>query len=349
MSEATASLVVVTGGAGFLGQAVVDGLLRDGHAVVAFDRAASVAPNGAASVVGDIRDRDLVKRVLDGADAVVHAAFAPPQATPAELRQVNVEATGGLAELATGAGVQRLVVVSSTIVERRARTHPVSSRLPLSRLDTYRRTRSEGEVAALAWQGRLDVSLARPSTFLGPGRVGAFALLFEAVRAAGLVPILGPGTNRYQLLHVDDLAAGLVRLATGPHRGVFHFGATGVESVRDQLATLVDHAGTGARVAPVPRSVAVALVRALELAGLPPLSDWHHATARVEDRVSDLTRATDELGWVPAFSNERCLLDAYSWYVRTRAAGLATPTTHPVPLSHRVAARGLATARRVRR
>ena len=203
-------------------------------------------------------------------------------------------------------------------------------------------------MSVLAWRDELDVSLARPCTFLGPGRVGAFALLFEAVRTGGLVPMLGPGTNRYQLLHVDDLANGLVRLAQGSHSGVFHFGAHDVQPVRDLLSALIEEAGTAARLAAVPAALARGLVRATELVGLPPLSDWHHASAGREDRVHDTSRATDELGWMPAASNSRCLLDAYEWYARTREAGLATPTTHPVPRSHRVVAGALATARRLR-
>jgi nucleoside-diphosphate-sugar epimerase len=339
--------VVVTGGAGFLGGFVVSSLLASGHEVVVLDRNISNVSGPVTAIRGDVGDQQAIARSLERATVVIHAAFAPPRAGNAELHRINVDATAMVARMAAEAGVQRLVIVSSTIVERLPRRHPLSSRLPLSRLDAYRRTRTDAEDAALAWRDDLAVSIARPCTFLGPGRVGAFALLFEAVRAGGIVPVLGPGTNSYQLLHVADLADGLVRLASDNHAGVFHFGAPGVTPVREQLEALVAHAATGARVATVRRGLARAALRGIELAGLPPLSDWHHASALEEDRVVDTRRAELELGWTPAFSNEAALYEAYDWYSLTRAAGRATPTTHPVPRSHRVLAGGLAAVRRV--
>ena len=341
--------VVVTGGAGFLGGFVVSSLQASGHEVVVLDRDTANVPGSVTAIRGDVGDEQALHRSLQGAAVVIHAAFAPPRAGTAELHRINVDATARVARMAAEAGVQRLVIVSSTIVERLPRRHPLSSRLPLSRLDSYRQTRTDAERAALAWQNRLAVSVARPCTFLGPGRIGAFALLFEAVRAGGIVPVLGPGTNHYQLLHVADLADGLVRLASSNHAGVFHFGAPNVAPVHEQLEALVAHAGTGARVATVGRGFGRVGVRSIELAGLPPLSDWHHASALAEDRVVDTSRAETELGWSPTFSNEAALFDAYDWYSRTRAAGRATPTTHPVPRSHRVLAGGLAALRRVAR
>jgi nucleoside-diphosphate-sugar epimerase len=341
--------IVVTGGAGFLGRWVERRLAESGADVVAVDRVARRdEPPGQPSVVGDVRDPDLLRAVLAGADAVVHAAFAPPQASARELREVNVDAVRSLAAHATQQAVRRLVIVSSTIVERTPRRHFVSA-APLSRLDDYRVTRIEGEDAALAANEHLSVAVARPATFLGPGRVGAFALLFEAVRSGAVVPLLGPGTNRYSLLHVADLADGLARLALGDTRGVVHFGGTEVPTAREQLQRLIDHARSGSRLMVVPRRIGLTAARTLELAGLPPLSDWHHATARSEDRLVDISVARRELDWEPRYTTTEALFDAYDWYSSSRATGRPTPTTHPVPRSHRIITAGLRTLNRARR
>jgi len=338
--------VLVTGGAGFLGGFVVEALRRAGRDVVILDRVpAPTSPTNVVTVTGDVGDPDVLERAVTGASAIIHAAFAPPRAGRNELHRVNVDATEALTRAAIDAGVSRLVIVSSTIVERRPRAHPLSTRLPLSTLDAYRVTRTRGEEIALAAGDDLAVAIARPCTFLGPGRVGAFALLFEAIRTNARVPILGPGSNRYQLLQVADLADGLIRLLDTSAEGIFHFGAPNVATVQELLRALIDHAGTDATLTRVPRSLARAGVRSLELAGLPPLSDWHQSTTLVEDRIVDTARAQVELSWTPAFSNERALFDAYDWFRDVRAAGRTAPTTHAVPRSHRLLARALAVGR----
>jgi nucleoside-diphosphate-sugar epimerase len=179
----------------------------------------------------------------------------------------------------------------------------------------------------------------RPKTFLGPGRVSAFALLFDAVRRGQPVLVLGRGDNRYQLLDVRDLADGLARLRGIDAAGVFGFGAADFRTVREDFQALLGHARTGAHLRFVPAGVARLGLRAMEVAGLVPLAEWHYRSARGEDSVVDIARARDELGWHPVRSNARMLVEAYDWYVGCVASRGAAPTTHRVPLTHRVLGR----------
>jgi nucleoside-diphosphate-sugar epimerase len=323
---------VVTGGAGFLGRAVVERLASAAHEVVVVDRIAPRAalPAGARSVVCDVRSMSEVGAALDGADVLVHAAFAPPRTPAAEMRAVNVDALDALLHHAVAAGVEAVVLVSSTIVERPARRHSALER-GRGRLEEYRRTRIEAETVAQQHADRLRVAIARPKTFVGPGQVGAFALLFSLVRSGDAVPILGPGTNRYQLVDVRDLADGLARLAEHPSgHGVYHFGAERFGTVADELQAVIDEAGTGARLVRVPARVGRTLVRGVELAGLTPLAEWHHCCAHGVDSTVEVTRARADLDWHPARSNREAIVDAYRSF-----ASEPVSTTHPVPLSHR--------------
>jgi nucleoside-diphosphate-sugar epimerase len=337
--------VLVTGGTGFLGRQLATRLRDDGIEAVTLDR--RTGPTAAPDIVGDVRDPAVLRRAVRGVDAIVHTAFASPRESAAELHAVNVDAVATMGRIAVGAGVRHLVVVSSTIVERMPRAHPLSDSTPLSRLDAYRRSRIEAETTIAGFGGELDLALVRPATFVGPGQVGAFALLFDAIHRGGIVPILGPGTNRYDLLAIDDLVDALVRLTRGG-TGVFHLAAPDPVPVRVLLEDLVTRSGRGARVVRLPAPVAVAGVRAVELAGLHPLADWHQATARVEDRRHDTGRARSELGWRPAFDQRAALDAAYDWFAEVRDHQGTPATTHPVPRSHRLLAAGtrLTTRRR---
>jgi nucleoside-diphosphate-sugar epimerase len=204
----------------------------------------------------------------------------------------------------------------------------------------YRRTRVEAEAIALEHAtDTLSVSIARPKTFIGPGRLGAFALMFDMVHEGGAVPLLGAGTHRYQLLDVRDLATALCTLAEEGGDGVYHFGTTEFGNVGDELRELLEHAGTGARVVHVPARVARLALRSLELSGASPASEWQLCAARGEDSVVSVERAQRELGWEPAYGNVGALIDAYDWYASQRDANAGGLTTHPVPASHRLVRR----------
>lgn len=331
---------MVTGGAGFLGAHVAAHLAADGVGVRIFDRAPRppwADELGVRYVQGDIRDLDAVTRLAAGVGAVVHAAFAPPQADPSTIQSVNVEGTEAACRAARATGA-RMVLISSTIVSRRLRPHPLSRRAPVSRFASYRAARVAAEDLA---QRHADTGLAlavvRPKTFVGAGRLGGFALVFDTIRRGGHVPIMGDGRNRYQVIDVGDLAGGLARLARTPQdaTGLFFFGAGDVGTVAEDLASLMNHAATGARLRFLPAVPARAALSAIELAGLAPLAEWHHCGAWGRDSVVDISRAGTELGWKPRRTNAEALIGAYDWYVGEQRSR-PVPTTHPVPTSHRV-------------
>ena len=332
--------VVVTGGAGFLGTALTRELVDAGIEVRVLDRGVPPAwfpEAGVEFAAGDVRDIDAVHRAVAGADAVVHAAFAPPRAGLGTMHEVNVGGIENVCAAVRHAGAGRLVVISSTIVTKPGRPAGPLRRSPLARLNAYRASRAAAEdVAARFGEGPVEVAVVRPKTFVGPGRVGAFALVFDTVRRGGVVLLPGPGTNRYQLVDTRDLAAGLRLLALQGGRGVFTFGATRFGTVADDLGALLARAGTAARLQSLPRTVVRAGLRGTELAGVAPLSEWYQCAARGEDSVVDVERAVDELGWRPIRSNVESLVDAYDWYAERRAAGADAPSTHPLPRGHRL-------------
>lgn len=330
--------VLITGGAGFLGSHLAGRLAEAGLGVRLLDLTGADAPKEVPVelVRGDVRDPRAVTEAVRDVEVVVHAAFASPRQTPDVIQSVNVGGTRNVCEQALAHGVRRLVLISSTIVTRRLRAHPFSPNSPLTRLDQYRRSRVDAEAVAAEYRPRgLQVVVVRPKTFVGPQRIGAFAIIFEWVRLGRPIIVLGNGRNRYQLLDARDMAEGLSLLAASHTDGLFLFGAREFRTVGEDLQTLLDHAGTGARLRFIPALLARTALRGMELANVVPASEWHYMTAFGQDSIVDISRAERELGWRPVKSNAQALIDAYDWYVRTiRATGHAA-TTHPVPLVHR--------------
>ena len=332
--------ILITGGAGFLAATLAARFRKDGVSVRLLD--VRKCPTwacrpGIQYFRGDIRDPAAVTGALKGADAVVHAAFAPPYHSSEAIRSVNVDGTRNLAECAVKQQTQRVILISSTIVLKPRRVHPFFRRSPLNQLDVYRASRAEAESIAAAYESKgLATAIVRPKTFLGPGRVSAFAILLERIRHGRSVPVLGNGRNRYQLLDIRDLAEGIRLLTSADARGVFSFGAREYRTVREDLQKIVDHSDTGARLQFISPTVARALLRGMEMANLMPLSEWHYMSARGDDSVVDISRAENELGWRPKKSNAQALQDTYDWYIATIAKQGTAKTAHPVPFAHQL-------------
>jgi nucleoside-diphosphate-sugar epimerase len=330
----------ISGGAGFLGLHLARRLLAEGHEVRTLDLAPLDDPGlerGVDELRGDVRDPAEAARLVDGADVLVHAAAALPILASREaIRSVNVEGTAVTLAAALEAGVGRTVLISSTAVYGVPEHHPIAEDAPLVGVGHYGESKIDAEeVAQEAGRRGLEVVILRPKSFVGPERLGVFEILFDWIREGRRIPILGDGSNRYQLLAVEDLVEATLSAAAAPVAGeTFNIGATEFGTVRTDLAGLIAHAGTGARLRPVPARPAELVLRVLELARLSPLAEWHYRTAH-RDSFVDVSKAERLLGFEPRLSNEQALCETYDWYLANRGRERPAGVTHRVPWDQR--------------
>jgi len=329
-------LVAISGGAGFLGLHLARRLVADGHAVRTLDLAPLDDPGLEGRIDelrGDVRRTADARRLVAGAEVLVHAAAALPiQERRAAIRSVNVEGAAVTLAAAAEAGVRRVVVVSSTAVYGVPERHPIHEDDPLVGVGHYGESKIDAERLCEAFSRRgLETVIVRPKTFVGPERLGVFEILFDWVREGRRIPILGDGTNRYQLLAVEDLVAAISLCLDAPVAGeALNIGAARFGTVREDLEALAAHAGSGATLFPVPARPAEIVLRGLELARLSPLAEWHYRTAHKDSFVS-IDRARARLGWEPRLSNAETLCSTYDWYLRHRDGLGAAGLTHRVP------------------
>ena len=327
-------LWAISGGAGFLGLHLSRRLLDDGHDVRTLD----VVPLDDAElertveeVRGDVRNRESVRRLVDGADLVVHAAAALPiQASRDSIRSVNVGGTENVLRAGDDAGVRRVVFISSTAVYGVPEKHPIEEDDPLVGVGWYGESKIDAE--GLCRVAAVETTIVRPKTFIGPERLGVFEILFDWIREGRRIYTLGKGDNRYQLLAVEDLVDAIVRAGDEPKaaRETFNVGATEFGTVRSDLQALIDHAGSSSRLQPIPVKPAELALRGLELLRVSPLAEWHYKTAH-KDSFVDVTKAQRLLGWQPRLSNRDALIETYDWYLANRGRVGEAGVTHRVP------------------
>jgi nucleoside-diphosphate-sugar epimerase len=329
-------LVSISGGAGFLGLHLARRLLADGVSVRTLD----LAPLDDAQLEGrvderrgDVRSEHDARALVGGADLLVHAAAALPiQSSRQAIRSVNVEGTATVLAAALEEGMRRVVLISSTAVYGVPERHPIHEHDPLVGVGWYGESKIDAELLCGEFGRRgLAVTIVRPKTFVGPERLGVFEILFDWIREGRRIPVLGDASNLYQLLAVEDLVDAVVRCLDAPVAGeALNVGAGRFGTVRDDLQSLIDHAGSGSALRPVPVGPAELALRALELAHLSPLAEWHYRTAHRDSFVS-IEKARTLLGWEPRLSNAETLCATYDWYLEHRAEMRGAGTTHRVP------------------
>ncbi|HET7011053.1 MAG TPA: NAD(P)-dependent oxidoreductase [Anaerolineales bacterium] len=329
---------LVTGGAGFLGINLIRSLLAKGQQVVSLD----IAPFRHGDVVhetriatGDVRDRASVARAMEGVEVVVHAAAALPLYPVEEIYATNVEGTRMVLDVARENGVDRVIHISTTAVYGIPDHHPVVESDPLHGVGPYGISKVRAEEACLEYRSMgMCVPILRPKSFIGPERLGVFALLYEWASEGRKFPILGRGDRPYQYLHVEDLCEAIWSCAGLPREIVndtFNLGAKEFGSPRSDFQAVLDHAGFGRRVVSIPAAPAVAALKVLERIGLSPIYPWIYETIGKESVVST-EKAERLLGFRPRYSNREALIRNFDWYLAhqeefRRQAGV----THRVP------------------
>lgn len=317
-------LALVTGGSGYFGSLLRDRLLARGARVRVFDRV-DAADRGAAVefFAGDICDAAAVARACAGADAIYHCVAQVPLAKDRALfRAVNVDGTAHLLAGARAAGVRKVIYVSSSAVFGVPKQNPVTELTPPAPGEAYGRAKLEGEhLCTRAAADGLDVTIIRPRTILGHGRLGIFQILFEWIRTGHNIPVLGRGDNLYQFVHADDLAEACILAAQRAGATLYHCGTDRFGTMRAVLEKLCAQAGTGSRVRSVPLAPAITAMKLTSAIGLSPLGAYH-ALMYGRSMYFDGAKAQAELGWRPRFSNEEMFIESYEWYLRHRAAVL---------------------------
>jgi nucleoside-diphosphate-sugar epimerase len=330
---------LITGGAGFLGINLTRYLLARGHKVTSLDIADFDYPERSqiTEIKGDIRDRAKVDQAMQGIQIVVHTAAALPLYKPEDIFSTDIDGTRNVVDSAYQHGIERLIQISSTAVYGIPDHHPLLETDKLDGVGPYGKAKIQAEEVCLEYRQKgLCVPIIRPKSFVGPERLGVFALFYDWAKDGHGFPMLGNGKNRYQLLDVEDLCDAIYLCATLDKDRVndtFNIGAKDFTTMREDYQVVLDSAGFGKKVVPLPAAPAIWTLRLLEALHLSPLYKWVYETASTDSFVS-IEKAERILGYTPKYSNKDALLRNYKWYIDNLAKfQKQSGVSHRVPWS----------------
>ncbi|MGQ9829220.1 MAG: NAD-dependent epimerase/dehydratase family protein [Roseiflexus sp.] len=333
----TTSSYLITGGAGFLGINLTRYLLARGHHVVSLDIADFNYPerDRVRVVKGDIRDRSSVDRAMEGVQIVVHTAAALPLYRKEDIFSTDLDGTRNVLQSAFEHGVERVIHISSTAVYGIPDHHPLYEDDPLHGVGPYGEAKVKAEQICLEYRAKgMCVPIIRPKSFVGPERLGVFALLYDWAKDGKNFPMIGSGNNRYQLLDVEDLCEAIYLCATLDRERVndtFNIGAKEFTTMREDYQAVLDAAGFGKKIIPFPATPVIWALRILEALRLSPLYKWVYETAATDSFVS-IEKAERVLGFTPKYSNKEALIRNYRWYIEhLKEFEGASGVSHRVP------------------
>ncbi|MFO7631561.1 MAG: NAD-dependent epimerase/dehydratase family protein [Caldilinea sp.] len=311
---------MITGGAGFLGINLARYLLARGHRVVSLDIADFSYPerDQITEIKGDIRDKGIVDRAMQGVDIVVHTAAALPLYSPEDIYTTDIDGSRNVLQSAYEHKVERCVHISSTAVYGIPDHHPLYETDRMHGVGPYGEAKVLVEELSQSYRDKgMCVPIIRPKSFVGPERLGVFALFYDWAKDGKNFPVLGSGNNRYQLLDVEDLCDAIYLTATLPceqTNDVFNIGAKEFTTIKEDYQAVLDYAGHGGKIVSLPASPAIWTLRALEKVNLSPLYKWVYETV-TEDSFVSIEKAEKVLGYRPKYSNKQALIRNYQWYI----------------------------------
>lgn len=319
--------ILVTGGTGFTGTALVRRLLSDGHSVVVLDykegrSATELKRRGAEILLGSVTDRDLVTRAMQGVDVVHHlaAAFRELNVPEKHYYEVNVEGTRNVLAEAARAGAQKVIYCSTCGVHGNVDDPPADEDAPIRPADYYQQTKYEAEPFVREWNRRgLRTTILRPAAIYGPGDPERFFLIFKRV-ARGVFPMFGDGKTLYHPLYIDNLIDAFVA-AMAPEVGngeAYLIADENYIEIEELVKAVAAALGVSVSIPHYPLLPLVLAGHVCEQAckpfGVtPPIFprrvDWYR-----QNRAFDIGKAKLDLGYKPLVELSEGLARTAAWY-----------------------------------
>lgn len=303
--------VLVTGSKGVLGQNLITHLNSLGIETVPLD----ILEQGKHKC--DIRNTEHVSYLAQDCDVVVHSAAAFPSYSSKDIWSIDVHGTKSVVNAARIAGVSRFIHISSTAVYGLPETVPTPETYPRNGVDPYSKAKGYAEkICEESADYFSHMTIIRPKTFLGNGRLGLFSMLFEWADEGRDFPVIGNGKQRIQMLDVEDLCVAITNVIQkkcpeGVH--AYNLGATRFENIEKDFQAVLDEAGHGGRIRHICIAPAVPLLHIASKVGRSPV--YPRLISKLcHDSYVDTALAEREIGFAPKYSNEESLIRTYRWW-----------------------------------
>ena len=315
------SKALITGGSGYFGETLVKDLLKRGYLCTVLDvnEPSPYLRDSIAFHKADIRNKNAVLNACKDVDLIFHNVAQVPLAKDNNLFDtVNRLGTKNIVEAGLRNKCKHFIYTSSSAIYGVPNSNPVFEGTIPSPQESYGKAKLDGENYCLQNRNRgMKISIIRPRTILGRGRLGIFQILFEWIYNGKNVPVFDGGDNLYQFIHIDDLSNACILAAEKNTESIYNIGTNNFCSMKGTLEALILHSKSKSKVKSLPSSLVVPIMRVMSFFNLSPLGPYH-ALMYGKSMYFDTKKAEEELNWVSRYSNEEMIIQSYEWYIENR-------------------------------
>jgi len=319
--------ILVTGGTGFTGSALVMRLSELGHNVTSVDYKKGICfgeleEKGVKLITGSITDAALVENAMRGIEFVFHlaAAFRELDVSNEYYYDVNVEGTRVVIESAFRHGAKKFVYCSTQGVHGHIANPPGDESSPITPEDYYQETKYGGELIVQEYIKKgMNATIMRPTAIYGPGDPGRFLMIYKWAKK-GFFPMFGNGRTFYHPVYIDNLVdAFIIALELEKGKGgTYIIGDEEYLPIEDLVVKTGKALGITIKVVHLPLLPLVVAGHVCEKAckpfRIPPpifprRVDWYRQV-----RAFNIDKAKQELGYRPKVGIDEGLRRTAEWY-----------------------------------
>lgn len=316
--------ILVTGAPGWLGNALVKGLIKEKKKVrclvLPSMNAEPLKNMGAEIVYGDVTKKETLLPACEKIDAIIHAAGIIHPKNVKQFYQINTQGTKNMLEAAVARRVKKIIYVSSNSVQgcNKYRSQLMKEDQPDHPEKSYGKSKYLAEQAVKDYQRRslIQTVIVRPCWFYGPGQPDRMTKLMNMIRS-GRPLVFGDGKNLRSMTHIDNLVQGVI-LAESEKNAV---GQTFWIADKQPYQTIEIY-----------REIARQLGVELRPRHVPKIASWcfeivddvfqflgmyninfHVAGEMVKDIACDISKAEQELGYKPKIALPQGMKSSIDW------------------------------------
>lgn len=323
--------ILITGGTGFIGEHFVPELLKEGHNIRLLvrnvNKAQKVFGNKCNYFVGDVTNKNSLIGCCDNIDIVYHMVAKVGNQLPSEenftlFRRTNVEGTKNMIGESKNADVKKFIFVSSIAAIGIVHENPITEKSKCSPYLPYQVSKYEAEqlVRKEYEENRFPGIIIRPTKVYGVGEHEYSYLTLAKLCKKGLFLKVGKKKNYTSNIYVTDLVQGLVQLVDHGKMG-----STYILTSDDSISfiecgkVIADVIGKKIRIIPISKNLMIGLASIQEKLFLAikkkPIVTRRNIEATVNDRVYDISKAKNDLGFAPVVSMKEGIIKTVEWYI----------------------------------
>lgn len=315
---------VIAGGDGFVGRHLVESLLqlKAKVAVVDIKKSDLKIYDLCEHYCVDVRDQKMLLQIpLDYDDIVINLAATQyhervPRANRKEyFFDTNFDGTVNLLQTMKQRGCHKFVFYSTDMTYGKPQYLPVDVKHPQNPFGPYGASKKAAENVCREFRANgFNISIFRPRMILGPGRLGVLTKLFRLMDYNLPVPLIGDGSNCYQMVSVYDCVDATIKaLNHGIPNGEYNLGSVNPPTVSSLLQDVIVKAGSKSKLLKTNGSLVKGTLALLGKLGAEILYKEQYEIAD-ENYIVDISNAESELGWMPRYTDKDMLFSAYEYY-----------------------------------